>query len=84
MSKMDRGKTRKRTGSRKRHLGRARGFGAPLWQMEPSFDVVRRICAEARRATRKGGNKASQSYLRRVMAESDRRIAAAHIYVEGA
>jgi hypothetical protein len=51
--------------------------------MTASFEEVRAICAAARRATARR-SAPLQDYLRRVMAESDRRIAAAHIYVEGA
>lgn len=70
-------------------LGRARGFGAPLWWMDPSPEAVRRIVLDARRAVpRTSGHGSSdnivmlQPWLRKVFAETCQRLAAAHIFVE--
>lgn len=69
----------------RRARARTRGFGAPLWWMDPPFDIVARIIRRARAATpgRYDGQHL-QSWLRKVSAEADRRLAAAHIFVEGA
>lgn len=69
-------------------LGRARGFGAPLWWMTPPSEVVRAIVRESRAAVRWTGHGRSdalhrQDWLRKVWRESTRRLAAAHIFVEG-
>lgn len=68
-------------------LGPANGFGAPLWQLEPAFDVVADIIRDARSRVRWTGGDATalgrQAWLRKVMAVSDGLLAAEHIYVEG-
>lgn len=66
-------------------MKRARGFMAPLWEMAPSFARVAQICREARAHVIRNNPGTKPSRIgRAAMAEADRRLAAAHVYVEGA
>lgn len=69
-------------------LGRARGFGAPLWQMDPGFSVVATIFESARRVARGRVTRCDAAARNRIRAKTAElamgMLREAHIFVEGA